>query len=59
MGDTIAVFPLFSKKANEEAIAEMNPRTTKSMWINPANLNGTTYTLKLDSVATVYTATRV
>ena len=59
MGDTIAVFPIFSKKGNEEAISQMNPRGTKAMWINPSNLSSGTYGLSLDSAATVYTATRV
>ncbi len=59
MGDTIAVFPIFSKKGNEEAISQMNPRATKAMWVNPSNMTSVTYSLNLDSVATVYTATKV
>jgi hypothetical protein len=59
MGDTIAVFPLFSKKANEEAKAQMNPRNSKAMWVNPSNMTSGAYGLKLDSAATVYTATMV
>ena len=59
MGDTIAVFPLFSKKANQEAIEQMNPRSTKAMWVNPSNMTSSAYGLKLDSAATIFTATRV
>ena len=59
MGDTIAVFPLFTKKANEEAMERMNPRVTKSMWVSPSNANNISYALKLDAAATIYTATKV
>ena len=58
-GDTIAVFPLFTKKANEEAMERMNPRITKSMWVSPSNANNISYALKLDAAATIYTATKV
>ena len=58
MGDTIAVYPLFTKKANEEAKSQMNPRITKSMWVSPSNVNNVSYALKLDSAATIYTATK-
>ena len=58
-GDTVAVFPLFTKKANEEAKSEMNPRVTKSMWISPSNSSNISYALALDLAATVYTATKV
>ncbi len=57
-GDTIGVYPLFTKKANEEAKEQMNPRVTKSMWISPSNVSGVSYALKLDSAATIYTATK-
>ena len=59
MGDTIAVFPIFSKKGNQEAIEQMNPRNTKSMWIEPSNISSSAYGLSLDSAATIYTATAV
>lgn len=56
--DTMAVYPLFSKKANEEAISKMNPRTDKSMWVNADNSDKYLYTLKLDATAIVYTVTK-
>lgn len=58
MGDTLAVFPIFTKAANEEAIKKMNPRITKSMWISPSNANDISYALSLDGSATIYTATK-
>ena len=58
MGDTYAVLPLFTKEANEEAIAKMNPRVTKSMWVSPSNASHVSYELSLDSAATIYTCTK-
>lgn len=57
-GDTMGVYPLFSKEANEEAMEKMNPRIGKSVWINPSNADQLSYGLSLDSVATIYTATK-
>lgn len=59
MGDTVAIYPLFTKKANEDAKMKMNPRFTKSVWVSPMNANGTNYAFKLDYASTAYTATRV
>ena len=58
LGDTYAVLPLFTKEANAEAIAKMNPRVTRSMWVSPSNANHISYALSLDSAATIYTCTK-
>lgn len=57
-GDTFAVYPLFSKEANEQAIEHMNPRTSKFAWTDPINSNNIVYKLDLDAVANIYTATK-
>lgn len=56
--DTFAVYPLFTKKANEEAKQQMNPRISKSAWLSPENSNNIIYKFALDTVATVYSATK-
>lgn len=56
--DTEALYPLFTKKANEEAKLYMNPRTSKSAWLSPENMTKSVYDLKLDAIATVYTVTK-
>ena len=58
-GDTYAVFPLFTKSANEEARKKMNPRETKAMWVSPGNSNNISYIINLDAAAAIYTATKV
>jgi len=55
-GDQLALFPIFTKQALEEA-KKMNPAKSKSAWMNPLNSNSHHYTLTLDSIATIYLAT--
>lgn len=57
-GDTVALFPLFSKKANDEAREKMNPITSSTMWNDPAKSGKVLYDLKLDATAIIYTATK-
>lgn len=56
--DTVALFPLFSKKANDEAREKMNPITSSTMWNDPAKSGKVLYDLKLDATAIIYTATK-
>lgn len=56
--DTVALFPLFSKKANDEAKEKMNPITSSTMWNDPAKSGKVLYDLKLDATAIIYTATK-
>lgn len=56
--DTVALFPLFSKKANDEAREKMNPITSSTMWNDPARSGKVLYDLKLDATAIIYTATK-
>lgn len=55
---TMGIYPLFTKQAIEDAKEKMHPRFSKSMWVNPANMNQTPYSPKLDAVATIYLATK-
>lgn len=57
--DTVALYPLFSKKANDEAREKMNPRTSESMWQSPSNSGKIMYDLKLDAAVIIYTVTKV
>lgn len=57
-GDTVALFPLFSKKANDEARDKMNPIVSTTMWNDPAKSGKVLYDLKLDATAIIYTATK-
>lgn len=55
-GDCIAIMPLFTDEANEQA-KNMNPMYSKTAWINPTT-GQTHYGLTLDAVSTIYSATR-
>lgn len=57
-GDTLAVFPLFTKESDDEAKNKMNPRITKSIWTSAVNTDRISYSLKLDLAATIYTVTK-
>ena len=56
-GDQVAIIPVFTNEANEQA-KKMNPTISKSAWINPVNYDSNNYTLTLDAMATVYSATQ-
>jgi len=55
-GDTLALFPVFTNEALEEA-KKLNPAKTKSAWMDPIS-SGHHYPLTLDPVATIYAATK-
>jgi DNA-directed RNA polymerase beta' subunit len=55
-GDTVALIPVFTKSANEEA-KKLCVNNAKSAWMNPTNFKGHNYILTLDSISTIYSAT--
>lgn len=55
-GDTVALIPVFTKSANEEA-KKLCVHNMKSAWVNPTNFKGHNYILTLDSISTIYSAT--
>ena len=57
-GDTMGIFPLFTKEANEEAKRKMNPIVNKCVWADPATADQVSYKLTLDAIATIFTATK-
>ena len=56
-GDTMAVFPVFSKEATQEAKEKMNPKHNKGNWITAMNADSFGYPIELDAAATIYMAT--
>jgi len=56
-GDTLALIPLFTKEANDEA-KKLCVLNNKQCWTNVSNYQGHNYILTLDSVSTIYAATR-
>lgn len=56
-GDTMAVFPLFSKEATEEAKQKLHPRYNLGNWSRTSNLSSLGYTFELDIIATIYRLT--
>ncbi len=58
-GDTMAIYPLFTKKANEEAKTKMHPRHSKAMWVAPHAYNHCPYVITLDAATAIYTATKI
>lgn len=56
-GDQVAIIPIFTNEANDQA-KKMNPTISKSAWISPINYDSNNYTLTLDAMATVYSATQ-
>ena len=57
-GDTVAVYPLFSKEANVEA-ERINPIVNKSVLHAISNMGKLNYNLTLESISAIYEATRV
>jgi len=55
-GDTLALFPVFTDEALVEA-KKLNPAKTKSAWMDPIS-SGHHYPLTLDTVSTIYAATK-
>jgi len=58
MGDTLAIVPVFSDEAKAEARMKMNPNYSKSKWFDTMNNTKTIYSLSLDSIATLFAATK-
>jgi hypothetical protein len=56
-GDTVAILPVFTNEAKEEAKTKMNPAVNKSKWKDLSSYNGTMYMPSLDSISAIYTAT--
>jgi len=56
-GDTVAIFAVFSKKANEAA-KTLNPRYNKINYYDPVTTTGLSYSISLDAVATIFDATK-
>ena len=57
MGDTVAVYALLTREAQEEARTKMNPKYSKSVWIPTSSANKIAYSIDLDAAAAVYHAT--
>lgn len=57
-GDTLPLLPVFTKEALQQA-AKLNPRKSKSVWVNPTSNSNHVYSFALDAVATIFTATKV
>lgn len=57
-GDTVAIMPLFTKEAKEEAIKNMHISTTKSKMIDSKSLSNTLFVPNLDAMSAIYTATK-
>ena len=57
-GDTLPLMPVFTKEALAQA-AKLNPRKSKSVWTNPMSNSNHVYSFALDSVSTIFAATKV
>jgi hypothetical protein len=54
----MAVFPIFTKEATEEAKKKMHPQYSKSVWMETRTISGVGYgTDMLDAAASIYNAT--
>lgn len=56
-GDAIAVFPLFTKEATEEAKRKMHPKYSKSVWADTVSNLGIGYFIELDAATSIYNMT--
>ncbi len=56
-GDAMAVFPLYTKEANEEAKRKMHPKYSKSVWYDSVSNTGIGYSIQLDASTAIYNAT--
>lgn len=57
-GDCLAIVPLFTEEAKKEVREKLNPNYSKSKWFSTMNNNEAIYNLSLDSIATIYAATK-
>ncbi len=58
MGDCLAIIPIFTEEAKKECREKLNPNYSKSKWFSTMNNTETIYNLSLDSIATIYAATK-
>jgi len=56
-GDMMAIFPLFTKEATEEAKRLMHPKYSKSVWYDTISNTNVAYSIELDASAAIYNAT--
>lgn len=56
-GDCVALFPMFTKEANEQA-EKLNPTKNKIAWAQPKTYKDNNYHLTLDAIATIYNTTK-
>ena len=58
MGDAMAIYPLFTKQATEEARSKMWPGKSRSVWQETRTDSGVGYgTDLLDAAAAIFNAT--
>lgn len=57
-GDTVGIYPVFTKEAKEEVAKKMNASTNKNKWISPLSYGNIIYEPTLDAISSVYNATR-
>lgn len=57
-GDQLCIEPVLTNEAREQ-IAKLNPRKSKSVWVNPLKNSDHIYTFNLDIISTIYSATKV
>ncbi|MEM4385317.1 MAG: hypothetical protein QXD03_02080, partial [Candidatus Anstonellales archaeon] len=56
-GDTIALYSVFTKKANEEA-KKLNPIYNKQNYFSCSSIDDLAFSITLDAVSTIYEATK-
>lgn len=56
-GDQVAIIPVFTKQALEEARL-LNPKKSKSAWTDPISFKSHNYHIQRDAVATIFGVTR-
>lgn len=57
-GDTMAVYPLFSKEATQDAKEKLHPLHNEGNWVKTTKSTSLGYPIELDAAATIYRATK-
>lgn len=57
-GDTVAVLPVFTEEAKKEVSEKMSPTNNKNKWVSPLSYNNIIYAPSLDTISSIYNATR-
>ncbi|MFW6242549.1 MAG: hypothetical protein ACOC2W_00150 [bacterium] len=57
-GDTMAVYPLFSKEATKDAKEKLHPKHNSGNWTKTTQSSSLGYPIELDAAATIYRATK-